>query len=69
MGSRNIEKFGKRLRSIREEKGISQEAFANLLEVDRSYLGGVERGERNPTLKFIFHVCETFGIKPGELFK
>lgn len=69
MVSTNIQKFGARLRSIREEKGFSQEDFANVLDVDRSYLGGVERGERNPTLKFVFHICEALNIEPEELFQ
>lgn len=69
MGNCQLKKFGQRLRSIREDKGYSQEAFANLLEIDRSYLGGIERGERNPSLKFIYRICDAIAIKPEELFK
>ena len=69
MGNCQLKKFGHRLRSIRESKGFSQEAFANLLDVDRSYLGGIERGERNPSLKIVYRICEAIEIKPEELFK
>lgn len=43
--------FGRNLATVRRERGLSQEAFADLLGVHRTYLGGVERGERNLTLR------------------
>jgi transcriptional regulator with XRE-family HTH domain len=43
-------KFGNTVRSIRLDKGISQEALADLAGIDRSYMGGVERGEHNLAL-------------------
>lgn len=42
--------FGKRLRRLRKQTGLSQEALAHKAELDRSYVGGVERGEYNISL-------------------
>jgi transcriptional regulator with XRE-family HTH domain len=42
--------FGNAVRSIRSDKGISQESLAELAGIDRSYMGGVERGEHNIAL-------------------
>lgn len=42
---------GQNLRAIRHDRGYSQEAFADVLGVHRTYLGGLERGERNLTLR------------------
>lgn len=45
--------FGRRLRRLRQAKGWSQEHFADVVGLDRSYVGGVERGERNVSLENI----------------
>ena len=39
--------FGKKVKELRKQKGLSQEALALLCDLDRTYIGGVERGERN----------------------
>jgi transcriptional regulator with XRE-family HTH domain len=61
--------FGQRLRAIRQRKGLSQEALALNCELDRSYIGGVERGERNISLVNIHKIAAALGIAPGELLK
>jgi transcriptional regulator with XRE-family HTH domain len=53
--------FGQAIRELREERGISQEELAYRSGLDRSYMGGVERGERNVSLKNIFRVAEGLG--------
>lgn len=45
--NQNLIKLGLQIRKIREQKGLSQEAFAHEIGIDRSYMGGIERGERN----------------------
>lgn len=63
-----VNDFGKRLRELRKSRGYSQESFALLVELDRTYIGGIERGERNPGLKVILKIAETLEIPPQELF-
>ena len=60
--------FGQRLRQFRTHKGISQENLAALSGLDRTYIGGIERGERNPTLKNIVKIAAALQISPSELF-
>ena len=59
--------FGDRLRSARQEKGLSQEALALACDLDRTYIGGVERGERNISLINICKIARALGISPKEL--
>ncbi len=60
--------FGKRLRSLRKAKGWSLEQFAAEVELDSSYVGGIERGERNPSLKNIARLADTLQIRVRDLF-
>ena len=61
-------RFGERVRKIRKCKGLSQEALAFAGELDRTYIGGVERGERNISLINIYRIAEALGVEPRELF-
>jgi len=61
--------FGSSVRKHRKAKGYSQEAFADICDIDRSYMGGVERGERNLTLLNIERIIAALEIKPSEFFK
>ncbi len=60
--------FGERVRSLRKEKGLSQEALALDCDLDRTYIGGVERGERNISLVNIHKIANALGVKARELF-
>jgi transcriptional regulator with XRE-family HTH domain len=59
--------FGDRLRELRQAEGYSQEALAHLVELDRTYVSGLERGVRNPTLDVMVKVARGLGIHPTEL--
>ncbi|WP_245554917.1 helix-turn-helix domain-containing protein [Nesterenkonia alba] len=59
--------MGANLRRYRLERGLSQEAFAEVLDVHRTYMGGVERGERNLTLQSVESIAERLGLDPLEL--
>jgi transcriptional regulator with XRE-family HTH domain len=59
---------GENLRAYRDERGLSQEAFAQLLDLHRTYLGGLERGERNLTLKSVERIAGKLKLDPLALF-
>jgi transcriptional regulator with XRE-family HTH domain len=62
-------RFGKALRQRRNKLGVSQEAFADMCELDRSYIGGIERGERNVALVNIEKIARTLRVSIAELFR
>ena len=55
---------GLNLRAYREALGLSQEAFADLLGKHRTYVGGIERGERNLTLKNVERIAALIELEP-----
>jgi transcriptional regulator with XRE-family HTH domain len=59
--------LGQNLRQLREARGLSQEKFADVLGVHRTYMGGVERGERNLTLKSVEKIAAKLDVEPLEL--
>jgi transcriptional regulator with XRE-family HTH domain len=59
---------GRNIRRIRVAKGIAQERLAFDAGVDRSYLGGMERGEENPTVDVLDRVAATLAVPVGNLF-
>jgi transcriptional regulator with XRE-family HTH domain len=63
------QKFGKRVRELRLARGLSQEDLALQCELDRSYIGGVERGERNVSLINIHRIADALGIPTKGLFE
>jgi transcriptional regulator with XRE-family HTH domain len=58
------QQVGRSLRAYREAQGLSQEAFADVLGVHRTYMGGVERGQRNLTLKSLERIADRLGLDP-----
>lgn len=69
MKDQRLVDFGNRVREIRKEKGLSQEALAALADIDRSYMGHIERGEKNITLTKIYQISEALNVGLAELFK
>jgi transcriptional regulator with XRE-family HTH domain len=59
--------FGARLREVRKQKGFSQEGLALACGLDRTYIGGVERGERNISLINIHKIAAAIGISAKEI--
>ena len=59
--------FGRRVREIRKKAGLSQEALALAADLDRSYVGQVERGEKNISLSNIWRLAAALGIEPSAL--
>jgi transcriptional regulator with XRE-family HTH domain len=62
------QRFGARMRELRKARGLSQEALAFACGLDRSYLGSIERGEKNVSLINIWRIAEALGTSPSELF-
>jgi transcriptional regulator with XRE-family HTH domain len=58
--------FGKNMRKHRIAAGLSQEAVAVKMGVDRSHVSSMERGKQNVTLLTIFHAAEALGIRPAD---
>jgi transcriptional regulator with XRE-family HTH domain len=61
--------LGKRIRELRKAKGLSQEAFADQCGLDRTYVGGIERGERNVAVLNLTRIAESLGVSISELFE
>ncbi|MFI7162840.1 helix-turn-helix domain-containing protein [Rhodococcus erythropolis] len=61
--------LGANLRKWRTKRQLSQEALADVLAVHRTYMGGIERGERNLTLRSVEQIAETLHLDPLELLR
>lgn len=60
--------FGCKVREARKQKGLAQETLALMCGLDRTYIGGVERGERNISLINIYKIATALGVSPKEFF-
>jgi len=63
-----LERFGDRIRELRHQRRLSQEALAGRADLHRTYIGFVERAERNPTLETIEKLARGLDISLAELF-
>lgn len=64
---RTLKKFGRSLAERRREAGLSQEALADLAGLHRTYIGGLERGERNPTVVTLAGLADALECRPADL--
>jgi transcriptional regulator with XRE-family HTH domain len=62
-------RFGARVRELRKSKGYSQESFAALCELDRTYIGSIERGERNVALRNIEAIADALDMTVSQITK
>ena len=65
---KQLKQFGENLRRLRKEKNLSQEQLAFDAQLDRSFVGQVERGERNLSLLSILRLADALKIPPEKLF-
>jgi len=64
-----VKKFGERIKELRLKLGLSQEKFALLIDMDRTYYASIESGKRNVSLRNIEKISKGFGISISELFQ
>lgn len=69
MRMRLLRRFGERIRGLREERGLSQEGLAFKAGLDRTYVGGIERGERNLSLLNIGKLAKALDVSLAELLR
>lgn len=62
------EEVAKRIRELREERNLKQNALANLAGVSPTYIYQLERGEKSPTIDYLDHICWGLGITIEEFF-
>lgn len=65
---RVLESLGRTLRALRIERDLSQERLSLETGVHRNYIGGIERGERSPTVATVATLADALGVSLGELF-
>jgi transcriptional regulator with XRE-family HTH domain len=68
-GNPVLVKLGKTIKSLRESKGLSQEDLALGSGIDRSYFGGIERGEHNVAVINLEKIASALGVSLRDLFK
>ncbi len=69
MSKKDLQKFGKRLKSLRIDRGLTQLELAEILDMSPNFIGMIERGERNTTVENVFNIARALQVKPNELFE
>lgn len=66
-GAKELVALGKVIRELRSDEGYPQEAFADAVGIDRSYFGGIERGEHNLALMNLLKIAKTLNLSASQL--
>ena len=66
-GNSSLVSLGEAIRAARKAQGLSQEALAERADIDRSYMGGIERGEHNLAIMNLLKIANALGIKASSL--
>ena len=69
MSKRDLQKFGKKLKSLRLDKNLTQLELAEIINMSPNFIGMIERGERNTTVENVFKIARALEIKPSILFE
>jgi DNA-binding XRE family transcriptional regulator len=69
MKTDSLDSFGKSVRKLRETQGLSQEQLAELADLHRTYVGAIERGERNVSLRNIVKLSRALRVTPAQLLE
>lgn len=69
MSQRDLQKFGKRVKTLRVERDLTQLKLAEILDMSPNFVGMIERGERNTNVENVFNIARALGVKPNELFE
>lgn len=69
MSKRDLQKFGKRLKTLRIDRDLTQLELAEILDMSPNFIGMIERGERNTTVENVFNIARALGVKPSNLFE
>jgi transcriptional regulator with XRE-family HTH domain len=64
---RTLTSFGRNVARIRNERGLSQDTLAEKADLDRTYVSGIERGVRNPSIKAALRIAKALNISIGDL--
>ena len=62
-----LRKFGDKVQKVRKSQGISQEELATKVFMHRNYIGLIERGERNPTIRTLYKIAKALKVSAGQL--
>ena len=69
MSKKDLQKFGKKLKSLRIDRDLTQLELAEILDMSPNFIGMIERGERNTTVENVFKIARALNVKPSNLFE
>lgn len=62
-------RFGRNVKALRKATGLSQDELADKVPIHRTYMSGIERGVRAPTIIVVEKIAVALGVEPGALFR